>query len=80
MIKSFGIFMFLKLNRRKLRSEVSSTFPSLSEGDMSDIIPNKEEMTVTRIVTHSGQNITFYSVNGEPVFFESEKKILPTGI
>ena len=32
-----------------------------------------------RIMTHSGQNVTFFCLNGEPIFFEVEKKVIPTG-
>ena len=32
-----------------------------------------------RIMTHSGQNITVFCLNGEPIFFEVERKVIPTG-
>ena len=32
-----------------------------------------------RIMTHSGQNVTVYCLNGEPIFFEIEKRVIPTG-
>jgi len=30
-------------------------------------------------MTHSGQNVTVFCLNGEPIFFEVEKKVIPTG-
>ena len=32
-----------------------------------------------RIMTHSGQNVTVYCLSGEPMFFEIEKRVIPTG-
>ena len=66
--------------RRKLRAEVGKAFLSLSdESLLSEIIPNKEEMSVMRIMSHSGQAAVAYCVSGEPVFFEVQGKIFPTG-
>ena len=76
---TYGSFFFFLNNRRKLRSDVSNAFPSLSQDELSEIIPNKEEITVMRIMTHSGQNVTVYCLNGEPMFFEIEKRVIPTG-
>ncbi|XP_031553150.1 eukaryotic translation initiation factor 2D-like [Actinia tenebrosa] len=65
-------------DRRKLRAQVQASFPKLDAEELSVLIPNKEEMTITKISTHSGDTVTFYSVSGEPVFFEVEKRIFPT--
>ena len=65
--------------RRKLRSDVSNNFPSLSQDEISELIPNKEEISVMRVMTHSGQNITVFCLSGEPIFFEVEKRVIPTG-
>lgn len=65
-------------DRRKLRSDVSSNFPSLSQDEISELIPNKEEISVMRVMTHSGQNITVFCLSGEPIFFEVEKRVIPT--
>lgn len=65
--------------RRKLRSDVSNNFPSLSQDEISELIPNKEEISVMRLMTHSGQNITVFCLSGEPIFFEVEKRVIPTG-
>ncbi|CAH3015379.1 unnamed protein product [Porites evermanni] len=65
-------------DRRKLRSDVSNSFPSLSLDEISELIPNKEEISVMRVMTHSGQNITVFCLSGEPIFFEVEKRVIPT--
>lgn len=72
-------FFFYWIYRRKLRSEVGNAFSSLSQEMLSEIIPNKEDMTVMRIMSHSGQNVTVYCLSGEPVFYEIERRIFPTG-
>lgn len=65
-------------DRRKLRSDVSNAFPNLSQDEITEIIPNKEEISVMRLMTHSGQNVTVFCLSGEPIFFEVEKKVFPT--
>ncbi|CAH3156749.1 unnamed protein product [Pocillopora meandrina] len=65
-------------DRRKLRSDVSNAFPNLSQDKITEIIPNKEEISVMRVMTHSGQNVTVFCLSGEPIFFEVEKKVFPT--
>ncbi|KAJ7323398.1 Eukaryotic translation initiation factor 2D [Desmophyllum pertusum] len=70
----------LEHTERKLRSDVSNAFPSLSQDELSEIIPNKEEITVMRLMTHSGQNVTVFCLSGEPIFFEVEKKVIPTDL
>ena len=32
-----------------------------------------------RLMTHFGQNVTVFCLSGEPIFFEVEKKVFPTG-
>lgn len=75
MIRTFIVFN----NRRKLRADVSRSFPSLTQDELGEIIPNKEEITVMKIMTHSGQNVTGYCLNGDPIFFEIEKRVIPSG-
>ncbi|EDO45078.1 predicted protein, partial [Nematostella vectensis] len=65
-------------DRRKLRSEIGRCFPALPAELLSEIVPNKEDMTVSRIVTHSEESVTVYSLSGEPIFFEIEKRVIPT--
>lgn len=32
-----------------------------------------------KVLTHSGHNITVYFLNGEPMFFEIDKHVIPSG-
>ena len=65
--------------RRKLRSDISKAFPGLSQDDIQELIPNKEEITVMKVLTHSGHNIPVYFLNGEPMFFEMDRQVIPSG-
>ena len=43
------------------------------------IIPNKDEMTVAKVVSHSGQILNVFIVNKNPVLFEDrDGKLFPT--
>ena len=80
MLRCKGLCCYCVLTyRRKLRSDVSNAFPYLSQDKITEIIPNKEEISVMRLMTHSGQNVTVFCLSGEPIFFEVEKKVFPTG-
>jgi translation initiation factor 2D len=59
---------------KKLVKQVALIFPSLSEKEVKQIIPNKTEVLVTKL-----SNRCFaYSVAGNPVFFEHEDVIYPS--
>ena len=74
-----NIFFFF---RKKLRSEIQKSFPSLTATDVTDIIPSKDEVTTVKIYTSVGDNAFIYCVNKQPVLFELDKgKVLyPTGM
>uniref|UniRef100_A0A8C5H3U8 Eukaryotic translation initiation factor 2D n=1 Tax=Gouania willdenowi TaxID=441366 RepID=A0A8C5H3U8_GOUWI len=55
-----------------------SAFPSLSADDLSELVPNKEELNVVKIYAHKGEAVTLYVVHKNPLFFEVEKRLYPT--
>ena len=67
--------------RKKLRAEVAKQYPNLPEDALKEIIPNKEEMTVMKIYSHSGESMIVYCLQKNPIFFTSEldRVVLPTG-
>ncbi|XP_028404772.1 eukaryotic translation initiation factor 2D-like [Dendronephthya gigantea] len=65
-------------DRRKLRNDILRAFPYITQEIASAIIPNKDDMSVMKIMTHSGQNVTAYTVNGSPILFQIETKLYPT--
>lgn len=65
-------------DRRKLRADVSAAFPSLSADELSELVPNKEELNVVKIYAHKGDAVTLYVLHKNPLFFELEKRLYPT--
>ncbi|XP_061488093.1 eukaryotic translation initiation factor 2D [Rhineura floridana] len=65
-------------DRRKLRSDVAATFPTLTSEQLSDVVPNKEELNVIKLYTHKGEALTVYANGRIPVLFEMEKRLYPT--
>uniref|UniRef100_UPI003AAF9D2B eukaryotic translation initiation factor 2D isoform X1 n=1 Tax=Centroberyx gerrardi TaxID=166262 RepID=UPI003AAF9D2B len=65
-------------DRRKLKADVSTAFPSLSAEELSELVPNKEELNVVKIYAHKGDAVTLYVLHKNPMFFELEKRLYPT--
>ncbi|KAL4235828.1 Eukaryotic translation initiation factor 2D [Mactra antiquata] len=61
-------------DRKKLRAEIIKSFPNISPDSVTDIIPNKEEVTTVKIYTHAGDNAFIYCVNKIPLLFEVDKQ------
>ncbi|RXM96011.1 Eukaryotic translation initiation factor 2D [Acipenser ruthenus] len=66
--------------RRKLKADISTAFPILSAEQISELIPNKEELNVVKIYTHKGDSVTLYVLHKNPIFFEVERKLYPTDL
>ncbi|KFP08939.1 Eukaryotic translation initiation factor 2D, partial [Egretta garzetta] len=64
--------------RRKLRTDVAAAFPNLSAEQLTEFIPNKEELNVIKIHSHKGEAVTVYMNNRNPILFEIEKALYPT--
>lgn len=65
-------------DRRKLKADLSAAFPSLSPDELSELVPNKEELNVVKVYAHKGDAVTLYVLHKNPVFFELEKRLFPT--
>ena len=65
--------------RRKIRDTISKTFPDIPKETLTSLIPNKEEMSVMKILTYGERNVTCYCLKKNPIFFEVDGYILPTG-
>lgn len=72
-------FTFVLVFRRKLKSDISAAFPSLSADELSELVPNKQELNVVKIYAHKGDAVTLYVLQKNPLFFEVEKRLYPTG-
>ncbi|XP_028265867.1 eukaryotic translation initiation factor 2D [Parambassis ranga] len=65
-------------DRRKLKADISAAFPSLCAEELSELVPNKEELNVVKIYAHKGEAVTVYVLHKNPLFFELEKRLFPT--
>lgn len=65
--------------RRKLKADIAAAFPSLTSDELSELVPNKEELNVVKIYAHKGDAVTLYVIHKNPLFFELEKRLYPTG-
>ncbi|CAC5398901.1 EIF2D [Mytilus coruscus] len=64
--------------RKRVRNDIEKLFPYLQTEDLLQIIPAKDEMTVAKIYTHSGDSLVIYCVQKNPVFIEVFKELIPT--
>lgn len=66
--------------RKRLKQTVLTQFPGLEEDKLLTILPNKEDVFVTKIETQTGVYVTCYCLNSNPLFFEvdKEKILFPT--
>lgn len=65
--------------KKKFRSNVSKKYPSLTEDELNLIIPAKGNVFIIKILTHSGVQVTVYSVDKRPMFFELDGgQLVPT--
>lgn len=65
-------------DRKKLRANIGRLYISLTPDDLSILVSNKEEMSITKLCTHGGHLVTVYSTQKYPVFFEVETLVYPT--
>jgi len=61
--------------RRKIRTLLENQL-HVSAETSAEIIPNKDDMTVAKVVTHSGQIVNVFVVNKNPVLFEDRGGVL----
>ncbi|KAK0155091.1 Eukaryotic translation initiation factor 2D [Merluccius polli] len=65
-------------DRRKLKADIATAFPLLSQEELSELVPNKEELNVVKVYAHKGDAVTLYVLHKNPLFFELDKRLYPT--
>ena len=67
-------------DKKKLKASLKKSFPSLTDEQLSELLPMKEEIVVSKIFTFTEESILLYIHNKNTVFFEmeKEKQIFPT--
>lgn len=66
------------VSRKNLKAGLLKRFPSLSETDLALAIPNKEEMSIMKIETHSGLIVTAHLLGKKPIAFHDRDQLYPT--
>lgn len=66
--------------RKRLRADLGKLYPKLSPDDLTTMVSQKEDMSITKISTHGGQTAVVYCLQKNPIFFDLYGKIYPTGI
>uniref|UniRef100_A0A2K5LGF7 Eukaryotic translation initiation factor 2D n=1 Tax=Cercocebus atys TaxID=9531 RepID=A0A2K5LGF7_CERAT len=65
-------------DRRKLRADVTTAFPTLGTDQVSELVPGKEELNIVKLYAYKGDAVTVYVSGGNPILFELEKNLYPT--
>jgi len=52
---------------------------AISAEDIKELVPTKDEMSVLKLETHSFETVVVYSIQKNPMFFQIDKVIYPTG-
>jgi len=60
--------------------EFSSQYEGVSDAQLTLMFGSNEDVSVMKINTHGGQDAFIYFVQKNPVFFELDKIIYPTGL
>ena len=47
--------------------------------ELAEMVPNKEEMSIMKVETHSGDVAFVYCLHKNPIFFEMKDNLFPTG-
>lgn len=68
-------YLVLHPIRKKLRRDLSTLFPASER-----LLPPKCSLVTARLVTHGGDTVTVFMVDGEPLFFDDDGTIFPTGM
>merc|ERR1719348_825988 len=60
-------------DKKKLKASLKACYPALTDTDLATLLPNKEELIVSKIFTFSEESVLLYSLAKHMVFFQVEK-------
>ena len=66
--------------RKKLRAHIERLYSGIDADELKVMVPNKEEMFLMKIYTHSGLNVLVYCLGKNPIFFDVDGIVYPTGM
>ena len=76
---SFGLLIVRFNFRKRLRLEFSQQYPDVSDQHLAELFGTKDEMTVMKICTHCGKDIVVYTMYKNPILFNVDDVLYPTG-
>lgn len=62
---------------KKLKTKIAEKF-KISESVVNSLMPNKASYQAVKIITHTEQQVTVYTMDKKPMIFELEEKFYPT--
>ena len=65
--------------RRRLKCEITSTYCTLTREQVDSLIPDTKPVFIICLLTYASVAMMTYHVNLEPMFFEHEEKLVPSG-
>lgn len=67
-------------DKKRLKSRILSSFPSLKDDQLSNVLSNKSTVCSVKAVTHNEENIIIYTIDKQPFFFEigAAERLIPT--
>lgn len=63
---------------KKLKTRLMLQFQTLTENDLSALLPNKASVQSVKVTTYAEQQVTIHTVDKRPMFFELEDKLYPS--
>lgn len=64
--------------KNKLKTKLSQQYKSLTDSDLSQLFPSKASFHAVKVMTHTEQLVTVYTVDKRPMFFEFQDRLHPT--
>lgn len=64
--------------KNKLKTKLSTQFNNLTEADLSQLLPSKAAFQAVKVITHGEQQVTIYTAEKRPLFFEFDERLYPT--
>ncbi|MCL4120391.1 UNVERIFIED_CONTAM: hypothetical protein GTU68_048734 [Idotea baltica] len=60
-------------DKKKLTAEIAQNFPSLTEDDLSALIPSKADVILIKAFCSKGDIVNIYQIQKDPMFFKIDK-------
>lgn len=81
-IKSFKVKNNIQLKgsevKNKLKTKLKTQFTSLSDEDLTQLLPAKAAFQAVKVITNCEEQVTIYTNEKRPMFFEFEDRLFPT--